>query len=174
MSAGGLPFLPGFTFTNLRKQDFRKPQMLTVTSGLMGARAPRADELEREASTKTMTLKTTAPPAQPVESFTDYIPAHVAYEHLVLRFYAYFRESIDESAEENSRVRYVHIYVYLEDDTVMVEESRTRNSGIAQGVLLRRMRVLNPSGPTGTLYTAEDFNVGMNIDVLGIVYRIYA
>lgn len=93
----------------------------------------------------------------------------------VLRFYAYSREEVTESPEETNRVHYVRIYVYLEDDTVMVEEQRIRNSGMDQGVILRRMRALNVNGPEfGTQYVASDFNVGINIELAGVVYRIYA
>ena len=50
-----------------------------------------------------------------------------------------------------------------------------KSSGIIEGVLLRRMRAVNPSAqPRGTVYVISDFNVGMNVEICGIVYRIYA
>ena len=172
--SSGLPFLPGYTFTNLRKTDFRKPQILQVSQGTMGTRKPNPEDLEAAATQKIQTIKTTAPPVQSVDTFPDYIPAHVAYEHLVLRFYSYFRETVPESADEISRVRYVKIYVYLEDDTILIEEDHVRNSGMEQGTLLRRMRVVNPNiKPLGTLYTSNDFNVGISVEICGTVYRIY-
>jgi hypothetical protein len=117
----------------------------------------------------------TAPAREPVSTFPDYIPAHVAYEHLVLRFFAYFRETITESNDETYRVRYVKIHVYLEDDTIMIEENIVRNAGIPQGVIMRRMKVVNPSiKPLGTFYQIRDFNVGISVDICGIVYRLYA
>jgi hypothetical protein len=89
----------------------------------------------------------------------------------VLRFHAYFRESVPESNAETNRVRYVKIHVYLEDDSVMIEENTVRDSGIPQGVLLRRMRVVNPRGGS---YRVSDFNVGVSIELSGIVYRLSA
>lgn len=170
-----LPNLPGYSFRNHRKTDYRRPQTFQVTAGLMGTKAPRPEDMEKTITERTLNITTTAPPTQPSETFPDYVPAHVAYEHLVLRFYAYFRENISESAEETYRVRYVKIMVYLEDDTVMIEENHVRNSGIAQGVLLRRMPVLNPLyQDQGVTYTNLDFKVGINIEIFGIVYRIYA
>jgi len=170
-----LPNLPGYTFRNHRKTDFRKNQNFVVTAGLMGTKAANPDQMEKSIKERTINITTTAPPTQPVETFPDYVPAHVAYEHLVLRFYAYFRENITESAEETYRVRYVKIMVFLEDDTVMIEENHVRNSGIAQGVLLRRMRVLNAARQEeGITYTNLDFKVGINIEIFGVVYRIYA
>jgi hypothetical protein len=153
---------------------------MQVTTGSMQTRPPRPEDLERSATIATRrscgdSLTRMAPPREPVSTFPDYIPAHVAYEHLVLRFYAYFRESVPESNDEIYRVRYVKIYVYLEDDSVMIEENHVRNSGMTQGVLLRRMKVINPSIlPLGTFYKISDFNVGISIDLSGVVYRIYA
>ena len=171
-----LPKLPGYTFYDPRKTDYRKPQILTVTAGLMGTRPNRPDDLERTATLRSEMITTRAPPREPVTTFPDYIPAHVAYEHLVLRFYAYFRETVPESNDETYRVRYVRIHVYLEDDTVMIEENHDRNSGIPQGVILRRMKVINPYvEPVGdTFYTITDFNVGQSMDIFGVVYRLYA
>ena len=172
-----LPNLPGYTFRNHRKTDFSRPQLNTITAGLMGSKPPSPNQMEKTIQERTISLPPTsrAPPQQPVETFPDYVPAHVAYEHLVLRFYAYFRENITESREETYRVRYVRIMVYLEDDTVMIEENHVRNSGIPQGVILRRMRVLNPEfQDQGVTYTNKDFKVGINIEIFGVVYRIYA
>ena len=174
-----LPKLPGYVFYDPRKTDYRKPQILQVTQGTMGTRPPRPEDLERSAvltrSIDGANPPRMAPPREQVATFPDYVPAHVAYEHLVLRFFAYFRESVPESNDETFRIRYVKIMVYLEDDSIMIEENRVRNSGITQGVLLRRMRAVNPSAqPRGTLYVISDFNVGMNVEICGIVYRIYA
>ena len=174
-----LPKLPGYVFYDPRKSDYRKPQILQVTQGTMGTRPPRPEDLERSAVlTRSMNGAAPprmAPPRETVTTFPDYVPAHVAYEHLVLRFFAYFRESVPESNDETFRIRYVKIMVYLEDDSIMIEENRVRNSGMAQGVLLRRMRAVNPAAqPRGTLYVIDDFNVGMNVEICGIVYRIYA
>jgi hypothetical protein len=134
----------------------------------MTTRPPLAADLERAAA---RAQRGSEPPRAPESTFPDYVPAHVAYEHLVLRFYAYFRESVPESRAESSRVRYVRVHVYLEDGTVMIEESPVRNSGIPQGVILRRMPVANPAGG---LYAIRDFNVGVSLNIFGITYRIYA
>ncbi|KAH0794609.1 EF-hand domain-containing protein 1 [Histomonas meleagridis] len=166
-----LPKLPGYSFHDPRRTDYRKGQMLTLTSGQMGQRPPRPEDIEKSLMQRSTKPIVTAPPKEPVSTFPDYIPAHVAYEHLVLRFYAYFKETIPESNEETTRTRYVKIMVYLEDDTVMIEENHVRNSGMAQGVFLKRMRVVDSSG---RYYTSDDFNVGINIEIFGVVYRIYS
>ena len=51
----------------------------------------------------------------------------------VLRFYAYFQESVHEQRQEQYRIRRCIILYYLEDDTVQVNEPRVENAGIPQG-----------------------------------------
>lgn len=60
------------------------------------------------------------------------LPAWVSLSQKVLRFSGYFMEVVPESQVESSRVRKVHIYYYLEDDSMQVSEPRVDNSGIQQ------------------------------------------
>lgn len=53
-----------------------------------------------------------------------YVPAWVAFDRQVLRFYAYFLESVVESRAESFRVRKCEILYYLEDDTMQVVEPK--------------------------------------------------
>jgi hypothetical protein len=111
------------------------------------------------------------------DSTGSYVPDYTEVkvpETVVLRFFAYFKQSLTEAGDETYRVRYARIYYYMEDNTIMIEEHRERNSGLAQGVLLRRMRVENPTADVfGTIYTVADLNIGVEIDISGIVYHIY-
>jgi hypothetical protein len=111
------------------------------------------------------------------DSTGPYVPDYTEVkvpETLVLRFFAYFKQSLTEASDETYRVRYVRIYYYMEDDTIMIEEHRERNSGMPQGVILRRMRVENPRAAVfGTIYNVSSFNIGVEIDLCGIVYHIY-
>ena len=168
-----LPNLPGYSINNPRKNDFKKKQYFNVSSGLMNSKKPSIEEMEKTILENSSKIIMTAPPTQPIETFPDYVPAHVAYEHLVLRFFGYFKEEITESPNEKFRVRYVKIYVFLEDDTIMIEENHIRNSGIDQGLLLKRMKVIN-SNNNNFFYDNNDFMVGINIEIFGIVYRIYS
>lgn len=51
----------------------------------------------------------------------------------VLRFNAYFKQTVHESPAEYFRVRPVDIYYYLEDDSISVVEPHVENSGMPQG-----------------------------------------
>ena len=68
-------------------------------------------------------------------------PPWIKYERKVLRFYAYFQQNIAESRLENQRFRKVKIYYYLMDDTIFITEPKVENSGIPQGVFLKRQKV---------------------------------
>lgn len=50
----------------------------------------------------------------------------------MLRWFAYFKEAVTESAEEQYRIRRVTILYYLQDDTLEVTEPKQENSGILQ------------------------------------------
>ena len=172
------PNLPGFTFHDPRIDDYRRGQYLKVTAGLMGARPPTLATVNKQIDEHSQTITLQAPTMKLSETFATErgldIEPPPTYDP-VLRFYAYFRETVPESNDEEERVRYVRIHIYLEDDTIMIEEYRVRNSGMTQGVLLRRMRALNPHAePFGTHYSREDFNVGISVEIYGVVYRIYA
>ncbi|KAJ3051078.1 EF-hand domain-containing member C2 [Rhizophlyctis rosea] len=100
------------------------------------------------------------------------VPAWVAFDRKVLRFYAYFQEAVHERREEQYRVRRVNIYFYLEDDSVHVSEPKTPNSGIPQGTLIRRHRIPKPESEHGQHYTVRDFNVGKEVTFYGRTFKI--
>ena len=60
------------------------------------------------------------PMPQKVEPKPEVLPAWVALSQKVLRFSGYFEEDVPESQVEANRVRKVHIYYYLEDDSMQV------------------------------------------------------
>ena len=172
-----LPFFPGYTFKESpSKLNRPKEHQFEVVKGLMVAKQPDPKILEQQieaAKAKLRFIEDENEENESKYSLNETLPT-ASQESYVLRFFGYFKQSVVESNDENYRVRYVKIYVYLEDDTVMVEEKRFRNSGLEQGVLLRRMRVSNPKASKyGTNYTYLDFNVGIDIDIFGNVYHIF-
>lgn len=67
--------------------------------------------------------------APPVE----FIPACLAFDKKLLRFYGYFKETVNESFLETHRVRYIQLFYFLEDDSISIHEPTQVNSGIPQG-----------------------------------------
>ena len=58
----------------------------------------------------------------------------------MLKFDAWFKQTVCESPEEHFRVRHVGLYYYLEDDSIAVIEPHVENSGIPQGTGLFESR----------------------------------
>lgn len=88
----------------------------------------------------------------------------------VLNFKAYFLEPVVESADENYRIRRCVIYFYLDDDTFHIIEPRVANSGIPQGVFLKRAKLPKPDGSGD--YDWPDLRLGIDFNVYGRVFRI--
>ena len=121
----------------LQKTKFHRPQTLGWRNGYALPTAPEIgiggdaipvnkltqEELDELANIKpslTYGQKVQAPPE-------DFVPAHVAFDKKVLLFFAYFKQTVHESANEHYRVRPVKIYYYLEDDSIAVVEPVVEN-----------------------------------------------
>ncbi|KAI8838822.1 EF-hand domain-containing member C2 [Chytriomyces hyalinus] len=100
------------------------------------------------------------------------LPAWVAFDRKVLRFYAYFQEAVHEKREEQYRVRRCNIYFYLEDDTIHVSEPKTQNSGIPQGTLIRRHRIQKQREENGQHFTITDLNVDKQVTLYSKTFMI--
>ena len=66
------------------------------------------------------------------EAPDNFVPATVAFDKKVLRFYGYFKQTVYESPNEFFRVRPVTIVYFLEDDSMQIYENPVENSGIPQ------------------------------------------
>lgn len=88
----------------------------------------------------------------------------------VLNFQAYFLEPVVENPTENYRIRKCIIYFYLDDDTIHIIEPKVQNSGIPQGVFLKRAKLPMPCGTRD--YDWPDLRLGMDLNVYGRVFRI--
>lgn len=97
-------------------------------------------------------------------------PAWLKHEGQVLRFYAFFQETIDERPDENSRYRQCVLMYFMEDGTVRVSEPKQENSGIPQGTFLKRHRVPRADG-SGFLGPG-DFRVSEEIVIYGRRFHI--
>jgi len=97
-------------------------------------------------------------------------PAWLKHDKQVLRFYAFFQESISERPDENSRYRQCAIMYFMEDGTMRIGEPRQENSGIPQGSFLKRHRVEkeDKSGYLGP----GDFRVGEDVFIYGRKFHI--
>jgi len=160
----GLPFLPGNTFQDPTRENYHKRHVFEKSSGSI--------PLVREAPQPRPGPTIVPPPPQHQIHQADLapaVPAFVALDRMVLRFFAYYKEAVHESRMENYRVRKVTMLYYLEDNTVQVNEPKEENSGIPQGQFVKRHHV--PKG-RGDFYTVVDFRLGNDVTFYGRSYRL--
>ncbi|KAJ3319960.1 EF-hand domain-containing protein 1 [Boothiomyces sp. JEL0866] len=183
------PFLPGNSFTdvnvskndNIKKHDFRKPHSLGFINGYPVQPKPNLgiglEKLNIDPSPSEEELLKSIGIEQNVygerkkfnkSKDSGFVPAHVAFDKVVLRFDAYFKQTVHES-EEQYHLRKVRILYFLEDDSIAVVEPPVENSGIPQGVLIKRQKLPKSSSE---FYKISDFNVAQNVTFYGKTFRI--
>eukprot|EP00736_Rhodelphis_marinus_P011183 Rmarinus@m.20098 len=101
---------------------------------------------------------------------TSSLPSYVVYDRKCLRFYAYYQEPVHESQQENYRIHKCAIFYYLEDDSIHVSEPTQENSGMPQGVMLRRHNIPKEDGQG--FYHCTDLNIGNEVTFYGKTFRI--
>ncbi|XP_004696414.1 EF-hand domain-containing protein 1 isoform X1 [Echinops telfairi] len=176
----GLPFLPGSSFTDSTKTAFHRSQTLGYRNGYAVTRRPTVgiggqrlpvNQLSQDALDELANMKPALTYGQPKQAPpAAFLPAHVAFDKKVLKFDAYFQEDVPMSTEEHYRIRQVHIYYYLEDDSMSIIEPVVENSGILQGKLIKRQRL--SKNDRGDHYHWKDLNRGINLTVYGKTFRI--
>ncbi|XP_052097106.1 EF-hand domain-containing protein 1-like [Mytilus californianus] len=176
----GLPFLPGNNFRDPTKWKYHRSHTLNYKNGYSIPGRPEVgiggepivynqlseqelDDLANYSPTLTYGQAKQAPPE-------DFVPGHVAWDKKVLRFNAYFKQTVHESPDEYFRVRPVDIFYYLEDDSISVVEPHVENSGMPQGKLIKRQRL--PKNDQGDNWHWKDLNNGMNVTFYGKIFRI--
>ena len=90
----------------------------------------------------------------------------------MLRFDAYYQQTVHESVNEHFRIRDVRIYYYLEDDSISVVEPMIENCGIPQGKLIKRQQL--PKNDLGDCWHWKDLNIGIDVTFYGKVFHIYS
>ncbi|KAI9105391.1 hypothetical protein DFS34DRAFT_574438 [Phlyctochytrium arcticum] len=182
-----IPFLPGNSIRDAAKTDFRVRHTLEYKNGypvrhidlppdlrspqqllqFMGSE-PRITYGEENVGHDDRRMKTGGGGAKKVVEESKFVPAHVAFDKVVLRFDAYFKQTVHESIEQY-HLRRVRILYYVEDDSIAVVEPPVENSGIAQGVLIKRQKMPRD---TTSFYSIRDFNRAVNVTFYGKTFRI--
>jgi len=97
-------------------------------------------------------------------------PAWLKHDKQVLRFYGFFQEHVTDRADENCRYRQVLFMYYMEDGTLSMTEPKVENSGIPQGMFLKRHRVPRPDG--NGFVGPDDFRCGGEVSLYGRTYHV--
>jgi len=173
-----VPLLPGFQFTDPLKQNFHKTQQFAVVNG---TNCEKEKFIAEDVDYDLMASMKSNPPQNLTygtkkEAVNDYIPrippSWLKYDRKVLRFNAYFQEHVVEDPSENYRLRKCLIYYYLDDNTLYITEPKIENSGIPQGVFLKRQMVPKTLEDRNDFITWSDINIGINLHVYGRVFRV--
>ena len=93
------------------------------------------------------------------ETKDQYISKETVLDQTILCFNAFWREEIFDS-NERFRFRFVRIFYVAEDGTIKVSERKSENSGLLQGVFLKRGRVPKREGGYISL---GDLKIGQEI-----------
>ena len=174
-----VPFLPGNVFSDPYKQSFHKTQQFTYDTHSQQEKRQNVgetidsnliDEMTKSINSMTFMRERQKPEN---DSIPRVQPPWIKYDRKVLRFYGYFQEHVVESRLENYRIRKVAIYYYLSDDTIYVTEPKIENSGIPQGVFLKRQKIPKVVGELSENYNWADFRIGENICFYDRIFRIY-
>jgi hypothetical protein len=173
-----VPLLPGFQFTDPLKQNFHKTQQFAVVNSTNTEKEKFiAEDVDYDLLAS---VKYDAAPnltyGSKKEPINDYVPrippSWLKYDRKVLRFDAYFQEHVVENPNENYRVRKCQIYYYLDDDTLYITEPKVENSGIPQGVFLKRQKVPKQLEEHNDFIHWKDINIGISLHILGRVFRV--
>lgn len=172
-----LPKLPGYHRSPIaaaaRKHNFRYINGYAIERAEPRAAGPAREEVFR----RSMELRSAGAGATTpggsrhgAHSALDCIPHWVTNDRRVLQFTAYFKEAVHESPMESFRVRRCEIFFHCEDGSLRVTEPRQENSGIPQGVFIKRHRVRAPDGER--FLSMEDLNVGRDLVLYGRTFHI--
>ena len=170
-----LPFLPGNVYSDPTVTKYHKSQLLQHKDGSVQENTILKQEVNSElleSMKRGEPLKLSNIPDRP-KLTNEAVPADpiwLRHDKQVLRFFAFFQEHVVEDPNENFRIRKVIVLYYLDDDTIHIMEPKIENSGIPQGVFLKRSKVPLPDGTRD--YQWVDLKVGMDFEVYGRVFRI--
>lgn len=161
-----LPNLPGYSNSNSAKPKHKSSGFQMVNGVRMNKQEDSDSDLTQvmtqvEANDK---WQTTGRDIGFKSTRADIVEAN---PDKVYRFYAYFKETVNESNLESHRTRKVTLLFYA-DGTLEINESKVINSGIPQGCFLKRGAV-----PPDQLPAPEELKIGDKLTIFGRCFVIF-
>jgi hypothetical protein len=180
-SSVNLPQLPGNHFFNL-KNDYQKNQIFSFTNSVClekpnfsSLRFNKNIQTEKDKETQFYKENQVSPFKHKLFNLRNSVcntseprilPQWMKFDKKILNFSCYFNESIEESNVETYRIREFSLRYFLEDDTIQINEIKSHNSGMQQGIFLKRQRLNNLS--------PSEMIIGQNIYIYGKNFHIIA
>lgn len=105
------------------------------------------------------------------------VPRFVSTDKMVCRFHAFLetKRPWEENGPlgtghiESYIIRYMTILYYIYDDSIEINEVKEVNSGLMQGVFLKRIKAKKEDG---TPFSLVDFQIGNNVKIFGHSFHI--
>jgi hypothetical protein len=168
-----LPLLPGYRIETEPRTEFRKSHLFDVSNGVKLVDFERTQGIDAQVNP----LAISNVPADykygrdsKFQAGSEQkLPAWVAYDRKVLRFHCFFKEAVHSSPVEHFRVRRCVLYFYLEDDSIHIAEPRIQNSGIPQGVFVKRHRIPRADGK---FFSLDDLRIGRELGIYGRIFKL--
>lgn len=175
-----IPFLPGNSFVTNPRQSYHKSQIFEMCNGI---RVNKKSDLVADRSWRPtddepdLRISKASPEYDATQVVSGSgstancrrLPPWVAFDRKVVRFYGYFKEAVYSSPIENYRCRKCVVYYYLEDDSIHIAEPKIENSGIPQGVFIKRHRIPLSNNQYVSL---DDLRIGAELPIYGRVFRL--
>ena len=106
---------------------------------------------------------------EPQAGLPPVVPRWAVDGNLVLRFYGYFQETVNDSAVEISRIRPVALLVWPLDGSMQLNEMKVKNSGMPAGTMIKRSMVQKEDC---SVLTLEEIRLGKVINVYNKLIKI--
>ncbi|KAK9497021.1 hypothetical protein O3M35_012813 [Rhynocoris fuscipes] len=101
------------------------------------------------------------------------LPPWLIFDKHALTFDSYYIEPTETSPEYNFVVHRCKIYFFLEDGSIkVVEQKNPFQDGGPSGCIIRRQRVRYPIQGSTEFYDILDFNIGLNVELFGKVFKL--
>ena len=105
------------------------------------------------------------------------LPSFIENDRRVLLFNAYYEEEVLQSAIEERRIMICDVFFYVEDGTIEIIKTKQENSGIPQGVYLRRSKVEKPKffdddNDGVEYYEIDDLKIGNEVEIYSRIFHI--
>jgi len=177
----GLPLIPGFAPATPYREKHHVPHHFEYKNGYQVCKIPHKGIGEEPLDADSIRYHRSS--IDPIRLHTSLMygrtkiwnppvfkPHFVLYDKKCLSFEGFCKLNLPGSPSEPFRIRKVKVIYFLEDDTITISEPKIMNAGYPQGKLVARSKI--PKDTEGNFLHWKDLNVGININVYGVIYRL--
>jgi hypothetical protein len=175
-----VPNLPGYVDNDVEGDNFHKSHLFDVLDGLTYVESNKFEEKPSTVPTIPAGRKfygkepeTNASDRNAIKKISTSVkslPRWITFGDDCLNFMAWTSEDVVFSNEESIRYRKFQISYFLADSKIVIQEQKFENSGIDQGIFLKKQKV--PANDADRWLNWDDFSVGSVITIFGREFNI--